>query len=561
MLYYDDLELCNPLGKSAGTHKIGVFYYVIANLPPIYQSRLASIRLVAVVSRIIIDLYGIDIVLNHLTKDLCKLAQGTNVNINGVQHQIRGALISVNGDTPAANYIGGFKIGVGFAFQKCRTCECTFNDMQNKFSEKEFIQRTQERYDAQCKEMDMAQCNKMRDRLSIAYGINRRSAARDIPHFDVTRMIPEDIMHIIFEGVAVYEVKEALSKILTEGSFSLEQFNEHIENIEFGCKDKGCQPIPHSAFYSTEPSLKQSASGMIALLCFLPFILLIKLHCNSIYAHFISDLCEIVLLILSPIISLQTVEVLRALITSHLKLFKELFPEKNIIPKQHYMVHIPSAILKYGPLSNVWCMRFEGKHQFIKQLMSGSHNFKNVEKSISHHNAMYECSLNVCDIHPLFNNDFQVGPVCKVNNLEYVKNMIFEEFGTDKELIHSAYCTSWIINKGQKFITDKCEVLFGEINNMPEFGRLSAIWVVSIGTNNENCNEQIYFRLQMYETVGYHEDSKVYEVVEPVIAGGLQVVYIENLVINMALHVYKGQQNKMFIPLPYDIIDTIRLHK
>lgn len=54
-------------------------------------------------------------------------------------------------------------------------------------------------------------------------------------------------------------------------------------------------------------------------------------------------------------------------------------------------------------------MRFESKHNFIKERMIGCHNFKNIEKSIAERFAMYECTLNLCDKHPLFNNDCMFG--------------------------------------------------------------------------------------------------------------------------------------------------------
>ena len=31
-LYYDDLELCNPLGSKRSTHKIGVFYFTVCSM-------------------------------------------------------------------------------------------------------------------------------------------------------------------------------------------------------------------------------------------------------------------------------------------------------------------------------------------------------------------------------------------------------------------------------------------------------------------------------------------------------------------------------------------------
>lgn len=60
--------------------------------------------------------------------------------------------------------------------------------------------------------------------------------------------------------------------------------------------------------------------------------------------HFLIELCELTLILLSPLISYESVQMLKVMISSHLKQFKELFPEKNIIPKQHYLIHLPSTI-------------------------------------------------------------------------------------------------------------------------------------------------------------------------------------------------------------------------
>ena len=66
----------------------------------------------------------------------------------------------------------------------------------------------------------------------------------------------------------------------------------------------------------------------------------------------------------TPVISIETAQMLKVLISRHCRKFKELFLLQNIIPKQHYLVHLPSTIEKYGPLVHVWSMRFENKHQF-----------------------------------------------------------------------------------------------------------------------------------------------------------------------------------------------------
>jgi hypothetical protein len=37
--------------------------------------------------------------------------------------------------------------------------------------------------------------------FSKMYGINRRSCLVDLLHFDVTKQLPQDVMHVLFEGV------------------------------------------------------------------------------------------------------------------------------------------------------------------------------------------------------------------------------------------------------------------------------------------------------------------------------------------------------------------------
>ena len=81
---------------------------------------------------------------------------------------------------------------------------------------------------------------------------------------------------------------------------------------------------------------------------------------------------------LAPVISLENV--LRLL--QHLHQFKELFSEANIIPRQHYMLHLRSQIIYLGTLIRCMCMWFEAKHSYFKQWASKL-NLKNVCKSLA----------------------------------------------------------------------------------------------------------------------------------------------------------------------------------
>ncbi|KAK0138672.1 hypothetical protein N1851_024793 [Merluccius polli] len=66
---------------------------------------------------------------------------------------------------------------------------------------------------------------------------------------------------------------------------------------------------------------------------------------------------------------------------------KNLFPDNNITPKQHYLIHVPSQIKLQGPMVRHMCMRFESKHCFFKQWASKL-NLKNVCKSLIRHNQI-----------------------------------------------------------------------------------------------------------------------------------------------------------------------------
>lgn len=50
--------------------------------------------------------------------------------------------------------------------------------------------------------------------------------------------------------------------------------------------------------------------------------------------------------IFAPTISPDEIDCLRVIIGEHHTTFKELYPNCNIIPKLHYMVHYPDWILK-----------------------------------------------------------------------------------------------------------------------------------------------------------------------------------------------------------------------
>lgn len=76
-LYYDEVELANPIGSKSGIHKVGVLYFTVQNLPEFINSSTQGIFILAVAYHLDIKKYGFCQVvvkcLNHLLLKLKNL--------------------------------------------------------------------------------------------------------------------------------------------------------------------------------------------------------------------------------------------------------------------------------------------------------------------------------------------------------------------------------------------------------------------------------------------------------------------------------------------------------
>ena len=106
---------------------------------------------------------------------------------------------------------------------------------------------------------------------------------------------------------------------------------------------------------------------------------------------FLTELMQIVSIVFSPVITLESVQCLKQMISEHLLKFTELFPDNNILPKHHYMIHIPTMIKNLGPLIRSSCFSFEAAHNFFKQL-GRKQNFKNLIISLAKRHQLFDCA-------------------------------------------------------------------------------------------------------------------------------------------------------------------------
>ena len=123
------------------------------------------------------------------------------------------------------------------------------------------------------------------------------------------------------------------------------------------------------------------------------------------------------------------------------------------------------CLCRCGPMTRYWCMRFEGKHNYFKDLAHHIKQFKNIAMSLSHRHQQLVCYqlskpeslVKILETakcaYQLFNTVLAcifIGHPCKVKELEYCEflpqacSLLNEE-----SEIHKYVCT--YVHIAQKF--------------------------------------------------------------------------------------------------------------
>ena len=548
------MEICNPLAAQHGKNKLCIFYYTLANIDVQHRSRLGAIRTAMIVKVKYLKKYGFEKVMQPLLEDLHLLYLGYDFRINEVEMEIFGKTCFVLGDTEGQHDISGFKIGVGFAYRKCRCCMCSSEDIKNCFDENKLVLRTHNSYVEQCDRIHNASTADLKSYLSKQYGIRQRSALTAIEGFDLVMQTPQDIMHVLSEGVLQYEVTLVILTLLRKKCFTLCELNAQIENFEYGYSNIGDKPPPlrDTVFTTTgdKYKIKFSASQMNTFIRILPF-LLDRLHCtNENVFDVLMQLIDITQICFSPFVTFEKVFFLKDAISNHLKSFTEQFPQENITPKQHYMLHFPRQILAAGPLIRQHCFRFEAKHNYFKSI-ARIQNFKNISLSIAERCQKLDCSElsdKSGETHPLFKLDLVFGPIKKLkeNSDRWImlKDKI-EGLHTDREVV----TMRWVIVNGTKYVAKQCFILVDAdlITRLPIFAELQNIYVTD--------SNEVYFEYQCFNTVKLEKKFQAYHVERCEVDVEFDICNQKEIVDYNVYHTIKSSDELLYIPIKYDVSD------
>ena len=88
------------------------------------------------------------------------------------------------------------------------------------------------------------------------------------------------------------------------------------------------------------------------------------------------NLLDVLFYVTAPSLPEADIEVIHEFISDFLESFTREFPEQHIKPKAHFLIHYPDQIKLFGPLVNVWTLRFEGEHNYFKEIYATTNRKK-----------------------------------------------------------------------------------------------------------------------------------------------------------------------------------------
>jgi hypothetical protein len=384
ILYQDAFEVVNPLGSAKKKHKVLAVYLTLGNIYPQNRSQIDQMQLVLLVRESDFKFFGQNAVFRVLVNDLKKIEQdGVLVDTK----YIRGTVAMILGDNLGSHCIGGFVENFSRCPYVCRFCLLETENIHVGDVFDTFCQRSPDNYNADLKNLES------NPDLNNYKGIKFNSIFNELKYYHVCNPgLPPCLGHDLFEGVVNYDLALYIHHMVKVNKwFTYAQFNQIVTKFKYSGSDANNKP----SIISEEGSkLGGHAVQNWCLLKLLPLFIGSRVNTSDPVWQLTLLLREVVELICAPEISLTQVAYLRVKLEDYLEQRVELFPDKPVKPKHHYMAHYPRLILQFGPLIRVWTLRFESKHSYFKKCARYSQNFINICHTFAERHQLLQAYLN-----------------------------------------------------------------------------------------------------------------------------------------------------------------------
>lgn len=519
LLYFDEFSVTNPLRGNQSKHKLAVFYYTLGNIPITYRSCIDDIQLALICKSADLKHFGLNAILAPLINDL-KILETEGIVVEDVPYKIKGSLAFIVADNLGAHQIGGYSTCFRTTSVRCRFCLASSAEMQSEFKNSFFSRRSK---DVHAHQINMIN---MDPTYSSVYGLQYDSPFNQLSHFHTSLMLPPDPMHDLLEGIVPMEIQLIIEKLISCGYFTIHQLNSKILSFKFGLHDAANKPSALPKNF--EVGLKLNASRVWCLLRLLPLLIGNFVPEGEPVWDLLLMLKEIVDLILAPAINTTYISHLADLINDHHTLLKLLFPDIILKPKHHFLVHYPKLIVEFGPLVACWCMRYESKHLYFKNVAHSIKNFINLPSSFAKKHQQLQCYYN-------YTSSRAIGKKNKVTNPKLLnRNFYSEDISKVLELYSDFYVVTSAQIKGITYKSGMC-ILTNFIDEEPVFSK-----ILLIISRNEIIHFvcRTYMSSTLFHIGGYKLSNDI----------SIDVLSYDNIIDKYPLSVYMYNNNSVVIP-------------
>ncbi len=491
--FVDAFEVTNVLGSHTSVHKLEVLYMMIMNVSPEYRSKTDNIFLVGLwyAMDAHVNRYSYYPILQNVVSLLQQLEseQGVVVKVNGKEEIIHAILILFSADNLGAHSLFGFMESFNATYF-CRYCKCTQMEIQTTHRLAFFERRTRAEYDLCVSECRNSNYN------SSESGIKHGCPLNCLTWFHCIDQSAVDCMHDCLEGCIPLEICLVLQSLIDKKYFSLTDVNNAISHYNYSLADKNSKPPEINL-----NNIRVQAAESWCLIRNLPLMIGKYIPEDEPHWRLLLLLLDCLDVIFAPEITAGLISQLEFNLEEHHSHFKSIYPEKRLIPKHHFMLHYPEFMTKFGPLSKYWCMRFEAKHRFAKELASVVRNFKNICKTIMRRSQLK--LANILFSKMLYADCEQLG-TC---DTEIVGNLHLAISNSLCAVLNVHQNDEIYIARSVKFgcyeIKPGCMLCCGIVESLPQFGELKCI--VSVA-------KKTYFVCYPFDTLYYHEHFHSYVV-------------------------------------------------
>ncbi|KAK3919251.1 NADPH-dependent 7-cyano-7-deazaguanine reductase [Frankliniella fusca] len=363
------------------------YLWTLANIPPELRASLRAINIFAIAKASVAKGCNNEAFLRNFTYAMNRLSsdEGVTLIIKQKPRVFHGFCLCGIGDYPASGNIGGFKESTAKTFRPCRQCMITQPELDKIYFETQVTLRTKEMHE---KHVQAVENNATQDETreedeafnveetpknpSVLFGVNARSPLLKLENFNIALCLPQDVMHLFLEGILSTACRLLIKHAIEDKKMKLSEVNDWISHHDFG-KFKTDKPSLIKSEH-LKHGLRQSSSQVLMLSSLVLFI--VREHCDVEKQRNFVLLLMIFGLCISREVTLDQVVLLRDMIGEYLMQFNILYPD-SFVSKHHFLIHLPSQIIQFGPCPETWAMRFEAYHAQLKRLHKVLHSAKN----------------------------------------------------------------------------------------------------------------------------------------------------------------------------------------